>query len=116
MGFKDILDSLPRPKGPLWKSEVFVELETGLAITQLSSTSLLQPGPLKFRGTINVSQTNGQQVTLVFEIPASTIQEAAEGWNAAARKALTDFDEQMQKNSKRIFIPPGPLAGGKLHA
>ncbi len=106
-GFKDVLESIPTP-GTLMKREEFVDPATNISIVMLTSP-LSEP---KFFSVLNIQTPNGP-VGLNFPIPAADLEAAKGMWRKLAQEALTKFDEQMSKQSKRILVPTPALMPGK---
>lgn len=111
-GFKDLLDKLPKFE-EAWEKKEWVDPASGVAIVQMIPPSVLQAP--KFGSSLMI-QTSQGNIPLSFEIHATSLDEAVRGWNAAARQAVTEFDEQMQKNARRIVMPTPAMMPGRPHA
>lgn len=98
-GFKDILDKVPCPT-EMWLQEVYVDPTTGIAIMKLTNGILVPP---KFSSTAQI-QTNQGPMTLQFPIEATTLEEARTKWQEAVKKAITDLDDQMREQQRRVIV------------
>ena len=73
--------------------------------------------PVQYLGSTHI-MTPGGALPLSFEIPASTLQEAAEGFGAAAQEAvertMEELRELQRQAASQIVVPKGGVDPGAM--
>ena len=105
----------------LYREETFTDNTVGTLrrITPVTPDGEPDPGrPVQFVGSTQVLTTAGP-LPLSFEIEASTLSEAAEGFGDAAKQAfertMEELKEYQRQQASQIVVPKGgmdPMGGG----
>jgi len=112
----------------LWREEVFTDNQLGTIrkLTPVTSGGEEDHGrPVQYIGSTQI-MTPGGALPLNFEIPASNLHEAAEGFGAAAQQAVERTMEELRELQRQaassIVVPKGGMdpsggfggGGGKI--
>jgi hypothetical protein len=123
MGLEDQAAEMKMDPATLYREEVFTDRRIGTIMRMSPVGADGEPDPA--RTVVYVGQTQiltpGGALPLSFEIPAKSLQEAAEGFAAAAQKAMDETMErlkEMRREAASSLVLPGeggmPGAGGPL--
>ena len=101
----------------LYREETFTDNAVGTLRCLSPVTEAGEPDPARARQYIGSTQvlTNAGPLPLSFEIPATTLAEAAEGFGEAAREAFEKTMEEikeMQRQQASSIVVPGAGGGG----
>lgn len=99
----------------LWREEVFTDNRIGTIrkLTPVTAGGEEDHGrPVQYQGSTQI-MTPGGALPLSFEIPASNLQEAAEGFGAAAQEAvertMEELRELQRQAASQIVVPKGGM-------
>jgi len=106
----------------LYKEEVFTDNVVGTLRCLTPVTASGEPDPARAQQYIGSTQvmTSAGPLPLSFEIPATTLAEAAEGFGEAAKgafeKTMEELKEMQRKQASSIVVPgmEGGMGGGGM--